>query len=119
MNEAGRRDATALLLLAGVIAAIAIAPLVARLDPSRALTDFAGRYHLLALVALPVAGLLALRLLVTRRALRSRVRFAVVPAEDFDPSLEAVVRFAAQLSRVRRSVRGWLDRRASAVRISL
>jgi hypothetical protein len=119
MRDTDRRDATALLLLAGSIAAIAIAPVVARLDPSQALADLAGRIHLLALVALPVVGLLGLRVLATRRALRSRVRFAVVPADDFDPSLEAVMRFAAQLSRVRRSVRGWLDRRASAVRIRL
>jgi hypothetical protein len=34
----------------------------------------------------------------------------------FDPPLEAVLRFAAELVRVRRSVRGWLDKRASAVR---
>jgi hypothetical protein len=119
MRDTDGRDATALLLLAGSIAASAIAPVVARLDPSQALADLAGRIHLVALMPLPVVGLLGLRVLATRRALRSRVRFAVVPAEDFDPSLEAVVRFAAQLSRVRRSVRGWLDRRASAVRIRL
>jgi hypothetical protein len=119
MNEASRREATALLLLAGAIAAIGIAPLVARLDPSQVLAGFARRSYILAVPALLAAVLLALRVLATRRALRSRIRLAVAPAEDFDPSLEAVVRFAAQLSRLRRSVRGWLDRRASALRIRL
>jgi hypothetical protein len=119
MNEAGRRDATALLLLAGAIAALAGAPVVARLDPSQVLASVAARSYLLAVPALVAAAILALRLLATSRALRSRIRLAVVPAEDFDPSLDAVVRFAAQLSRLRRSVRGWLDRRASAVRIRL
>jgi hypothetical protein len=78
---------------------------------------FAARWYPLAVPALFAAAILALRFLATRRALRSRIRLAVVPAEDFDLSLDAVVRFAAQLSRVRRSVRGWLDRRASAVRV--
>jgi hypothetical protein len=37
----------------------------------------------------------------------------------FDPSLDAVLRCAAQLSRVRRLVGGWLDPRARAVRVLL
>ena len=119
MNEKSRRDAVALLLLAGAIAFLAMAPVVARFDPSQVLAGFAARRDLLAVPALLAAAILALRLFATRRALRSRIRLAVVPAEDFDPSVDAVVRFAAQLSRVRRSVRGWLDRRASAVRVGL
>jgi hypothetical protein len=59
------------------------------------------------------------RLLVTRRTLRSRIALAVVPADEFKPALESVLRFAAQLTRADRSVAGWLDRRASALRISL
>ena len=73
---------------------------------------------LLALGAL-TAGLLALRLVVTRRTLGSRVGVAVVPADELDPSPESVLGFAAQLVRLRRSVRGWLDKRASAVRVRL
>lgn len=44
---------------------------------------------------------------------------AVVPADEFDPSPEAVLRFAAQLSRTRRRVRGWLDKPAGAIRVTL
>ncbi len=39
--------------------------------------------------------------------------------DSFDPSLDAVLRCAAQLSRVRRLVGGWLDPRARAVRVLL
>jgi len=55
----------------------------------------------------------------TRRTLVSRVSYLVLPADDFDPSEEAVLRAAGQLSRVRRAVLGWLDTRASAVRVRL
>lgn len=73
------------------------------------------------LAALGVLGLaLALaRWLVTRRTLRSRSSVAVVPADEFDPSPEALIRFASQLTRTRRSVRGWLDPGASSVRVRL
>jgi hypothetical protein len=71
-------------------------------------------------VVVAIGAVLALvRVVVTRRTLRSRIDVAVVPADEFDPSPEAVLRFAAQLSRLERSVRGWLDRRASAVRVRL
>jgi hypothetical protein len=70
-------------------------------------------------VGVVVAALAVLRTLVTGRALRSRIGVLVVPADELDPSPEAVLRFAAQLSRVARTVRGWLDRRASAVRVRL
>lgn len=69
--------------------------------------------------AVLVGALRALRALATRRALRSRAALAVVPADELDPSLDAVLRFASQLTRVRRSVRGWLDKPASAVRVRL
>lgn len=70
------------------------------------------------MVACP-AGLVGARWTVTRRALRARVSVAVVPADEFDPPAEAIARFAAQLTRVPRSVRGWLDRPASAIRVRL
>lgn len=66
---------------------------------------------------LPVA-LGCLRLVLVRRALRSRVQFELLPADTFDPSLDAVRRFAAQLVRTRRGfLLGWLERPGSAVRI--
>lgn len=63
----------------------------------------------------------ALGRLSTRRALHPdrRVRLMVLPTETFDPSIEEVNRYAAQLSRTRRTVRGSLTRPAQAVRIRL
>lgn len=72
-----------------------------------------------------VAGLLALACLLTReaatrRALRGdrRIRLTVLPTETFDPSEEEVARYAAQLSRTRRTLWG-PGRRAQAVRLRL
>ncbi len=66
-----------------------------------------------------IAALLAvLRRVLARRALRSRVRFELLPADTFDPSLDAIRRFAMQLARTRRGfLLGWLERPGSAVRI--
>jgi hypothetical protein len=70
-------------------------------------------------IALPLAVALgSLRLLLIRQALRSRVQFELLPADTFDPSLDAIRRFAAQLIRTRRGfLLGWLERPGSAVRI--
>jgi hypothetical protein len=73
-----------------------------------------------ALVALAIASALAThRRLATRRTLRSRRAVAVVPADEFDAEPDAVLRFAAQLASSERRVAGWVDRRASALRIKL
>lgn len=76
-------------------------------------------------VVVGVAGLLALACLLTReaaarRALRGdrRIRLTVLPTETFDPSEEEVARYAAQLSRTRRTLWG-PGRRAQAVRLRL
>jgi hypothetical protein len=74
------------------------------------------------LAGMLAAGLVALllaRSIATRRALRSRVAFVLLPADVFDPAPEAVERFAAALARSRRALRGLLDARASAVRVQL
>ncbi len=63
------------------------------------------------------AGLGTARVLATRRTLGSRTRLVLLPSEDFDPSVEAVVRFAGQLARLRPTVGGWLDPRARALRV--
>ncbi len=60
-----------------------------------------------------------LRAMAIRSALRRRVVWAALPADEFDPAPEDVSRFAFQISRVRRAVRGWFERPASAVRIRL
>jgi hypothetical protein len=74
-------------------------------------------------VLIPVTLLLAVsvacRVVASRRSLASRTRLVVLAPDSFDPSLDAVLRCAAQLSRVRRLVGGWLDPRARAVRVLL
>jgi hypothetical protein len=73
-----------------------------------------------ALGAVAIASALApQRIFATRRALAARVTVAVVPADEFDPKPETVLRFAAEVARADRSLRGWLDRRAHAVRVQL
>lgn len=117
MNRRQGENPALLLALAALVLLLVVARLVGelRVDPSLLKVAVPA---LFASSALVIAGLIA-RLVATRRTLRTRTRFVVVPADEFDPSPEAVVRFAAQLGRVRRRVRGWLDRRASAVRIRL
>jgi hypothetical protein len=74
----------------------------------------------LALAAFAIAAALAThRLFATRRTLRSRRAVAIVPADEFDAEPESVLRFAAQLAAGERRVAGWVDRRASAIRIRL
>lgn len=73
-----------------------------------------------ALGAFSIAAALAThRFFATRRTLRSRRAAAIVPADEFDAEPEAVLRFAAQLADSERKVAGWVDRRASAIRIRL
>ena len=92
-------------------------PLAAGAPLTRAITVVLG----LAIVLLVMGGGGAfwLRARFTRRTLASRVSYTVLPTDDFDPSEDAVLRAAGQLSRVRRAVLGWLDTRASAVRLRL
>lgn len=74
----------------------------------------------LALGAIAIASALAAqRSLATRRALAARTAAAVVPADELDPEPEAVQRFAAELARGDRGLRGWLERRAGALRVRL
>jgi hypothetical protein len=73
---------------------------------------------LLPVTVLPLVAL-AGRVVATRRSLASRTRLVVLAPDSFDPPLDGVLRCAAQLSRVRRLVGGWLDPRASAVRVLL
>ncbi len=74
-------------------------------------------------VAIGLAGIASAlatqRFLSTRRALGSRRAVAVVPADEFEAGIETVLRVAAQLSRSDRGVRGWMNRKASAIRVTL
>jgi hypothetical protein len=74
----------------------------------------------LALGAIAIASALAThRFFATRRTLQTRRVVAIVPADEFDAEPDAVLRFAAQLAASERRVAGWVDRRASAIRIRL
>lgn len=120
MRKAESRDIAAVLLMTGGLLTYLVvthaggwlAPLVtvARRPPVLAAA-------VMLLVAL--LGLLALRRRLIGRALGRRVRVQMVPTDDFDPSAEAVTRFAAGLTRTRRVVHGVLDAPASSVRIRL
>lgn len=120
MKESDRRDAVPLILLAAAAASIIVASSLPRW--SQSLVALAGHPAAVslagALLSFACAVLLA-RLVVTRRALDHRVAMLAVPADSFDPSPEAVVRFASGLSRSRRALRGVLDAPASAVRLRL
>lgn len=119
MRASERRDATALLLVAGaVLAGLLVAQAGRWLD---ALSELARSPLVPVLAGVVVSGLVALllvRAVATRRALRRRIRLVLVPADSFDPDHEAVLRFAAGLGRVRR-MRDVLRARASAVRVRL
>src|SRR4051794_31137002 len=105
-----KRDPTLMLVivavLVGAFALRAISNLRITLTPPM----LAALIPSLAMVALSMCALALLRFRSTATTLRDRVSFAVVPADEFDPDPEAVLRFAAQLARLDRSVRGWLDR---------
>lgn len=119
MRRSDDRDATVLLLVACGVAVVYVSRSMGRWvdavsGPARSplVAVLAG-----AMLCAVVAGLL-LRARATRRALRRRVRVALIPADTFSPDPEAVVRFAATLARSRR-LRDLLVPRACAVRIQL
>ena len=62
---------------------------------------------------------LIVRAVSTRRELQRRSRLLLLPAPSFDPSEEAVLRFASALSRTPGGLRGLLSRAAAAVRVVL
>jgi hypothetical protein len=107
--------------LVGVVAGLVAVSLLGRVQ---SLPGVAIGGALLLLPVLPAVGVIvsvgvAARVVASRRSLASRVRLVVLAPDSFDPSPDAVLRCAAQLSRVRRLVGGWLDPRARAVRVLL
>jgi hypothetical protein len=118
-SKSNRSDPRPMLAILAAAALLAVWRLISNirvdqlLASTRSLAPFA-------LGALAIAAALAThRFLTTRRTLRSRCAVAIVPADEFDAEPEAVLRFAAQLADTERRVAGWVDRRASAVRIRL
>jgi hypothetical protein len=120
MSERERRDARSLLALVAVIGCVLLASWVPRW--LGALADPSARPIVATLAAALVVfafSFLLARAVCTRRGLHCRSRVLLLPAPSFDPSEEAVLRFAAGLARSRRVVRGLLDGPASAVRVRL
>ncbi|HEY1853120.1 MAG TPA: hypothetical protein VGG40_00905 [Solirubrobacterales bacterium] len=118
MKGDGRDPRPMLVIFAG-LALIALWRAASSLSVDHLLAS-AAKLAPLALGALAVASALAAqRFRATRRSLAARTTVAVVPADEFDPNWETVERFAAELARSDRGLRGWLDRRAQALRIEL
>jgi hypothetical protein len=112
--------ATVLALVAVLLARHAGAWLAALAAVPGGVTDRIGADLLVVAPAVVLAAAAAVaRTVVTRRTLRSRVRLVAVASETFDPSVDAVLRFASELAGLRPAVGGWLDRRARALRIVL
>jgi hypothetical protein len=120
MSERERREAAPLVLLAAVVACVLVATRLPRW--ALLLAELAGRPGSVTLAVALVAfacALLTARAVATRRALARRARVALLPADSFDPTPEAVLRFASGLSRSRKAVRGAFQTRGSAVRIRI
>jgi hypothetical protein len=114
-----RSDPRPMLALFALLVAAAIARAVSGIHVDRLLASAASLAPV-ALGALAIATALATqRFLATRRTLATRTAAAIVPADEFDAKPEAVLRVAAELARADRSVRGWFDRRACALRVRL
>jgi len=114
-----RSDPTLMLsILAGAIC-LAVWRVLSNLRPEEVLSIVESLFPVAIGLTGIASALATQRFLATRRTLGSRRTWAVVPADEFEAGIESVLRVAAQLSRADRGVRGWMDRPASAIRISL
>jgi hypothetical protein len=119
MTSGNHSDPRPLLAIAAVLVALSISSAISTLETG-AVLDLAERSAPLALGAVAIASALApQRIIATRRTLRSRRLTAIVPADEFDAKPDVVLSFAAQLAASERSIAGWMDRRASALRVQL
>jgi hypothetical protein len=119
MMGGDRSDPRPMLAIFALLVVAAIVHAVSSLHPARLLASAASLAPL-ALGAVAIASALApQRFRATRRTLATRTAVAVVPADEFDPKTEAVQRFAAELARSDRSLHGWFDRRARALRVRM
>jgi hypothetical protein len=111
------RDRAAAIAIAALIAAALAARLPANAVAIHPRVALGASCVPIVIMAAAVAVVLAcVRWLVVRRVVRGRVSIEVIPGEQFEPSPEAIERFASQLARVRRAG-GWLTGPASAVRV--
>jgi hypothetical protein len=119
MMGGDRSDPRPMLAIFAAAVLFALWRLISSIDPGQLLASIPSLAPF-ALGAVAIASALAThRFFATRRTLRSRHAVAIVPADEFDAEPDAVLRFAAQLAASERRVAGWLDRRASAIRIRL
>lgn len=120
MREPEPRDTAAIVLLAsGLLIALLATSALRWLPTLGDLLTFPLALTPIVAAVLVLAGLLTVRRRVIGRALSRRVRVQMVPTDAFDPSVEAVLRFAAGLGRTRRVVRGLLEGPASSARLRL
>jgi hypothetical protein len=119
MTSRKHSDPRPLLAIVAALLAVSISSGISNLEAGP-LVDLAQRLVPLALGAVAIASALApQRIVATRRTLRSRRLTAIVPADEFDAKPDVVLSFAAQLAASERSIAGWMDRRASAVRVQI
>ncbi len=119
MTSPKHSDPRPLLAIFAALVVLSISSAISNIDTG-AVLDLAERLAPFALGAVAIASALApQRIVATRRTLRSRRLTAVVPADEFDAKPDVVLSFAAQLASSERSIAGWLDRRASALRVQL
>jgi hypothetical protein len=112
-------DPRPMLLIAAGVAFAVVWGAISSIDLGRLLAS-ALSLAPFALGAIAIASALATqRILATRRALAARTAAAIVPADEFDPKPETVQRFAAEIARADRGLRGWLERRAGTLRVRL
>lgn len=120
MSDRERRDAQSLLVLVAAIVTVLALSTLPRWMESLASPSARPIVATLAAALVVFASLLlTVRAIVVRRGLRNRSTVQLLPAPSFDPSGEAVLRFASSLSRSRRVVRGLLDGPACAVRVRI
>lgn len=118
-SNSNRSDPRPMLAILGLACAYALWRFISNIRVDHLLASIFSLAPL-ALGAIAIASALAThRFFATRRTLRSRRAVAIVPADEFDAEPDAVLRFAAQLAASERRVGGWVDRRASAIRIRL
>jgi hypothetical protein len=119
MTSRKHSDPRPLLAIVAALVAFSVSSAISNLETG-AVLDLAERFAPLALGAVAIASALApQRIIATRRTLRSRRLTAIVPADEFDAKPDVVLSFAAQLAASERSIAGWMDRRASALRVQL
>jgi hypothetical protein len=119
MMGGDRSDPRPMLAIFALLVIAAIVHAVSSIHPARLLVSAASLAPF-ALGAIAIASALApQRFRTARRSLATRTAVAVVPADEFDPKPEAVQRFAAELARSDRSLHGFFNRRAQALRVRL